>query len=117
MYHASATALVVLDYQGEQPVGVITAADLARAVADGKDLNEIHIHNLFTTHPAPCPPPPASATPPRPCLPVVTSGYPLKATLARSASTLGGGLGWLARRYGRSVNGTPGSAGPGSSHK
>ena len=24
-------------------------------MADGKDLNEIHIHNLLTTHPAPLP--------------------------------------------------------------
>ena len=55
MHHASTTALVVLDYRREQPVGVITAADLARAVADGKDLNEIHIYALLTTRPGPLP--------------------------------------------------------------
>jgi CBS domain-containing protein len=36
MHHAGATALIVLDAQTGQPAGIITQADIARAVADGK---------------------------------------------------------------------------------
>ena len=36
MQHASATSLLVTDFQAGKPVGVITAADIARAVADGR---------------------------------------------------------------------------------
>ncbi len=39
MKHAGATALIVLDAQTGQPIGIITQADIARAVADGKDVN------------------------------------------------------------------------------
>ena len=53
MRHASATSLVVTDFQADKPVAIITAADIARAVSEGKDLNEIHIHDLLTTRPAP----------------------------------------------------------------
>ena len=34
MKHAGATALMVLDAQSDQPVGIITEADIAHAVAD-----------------------------------------------------------------------------------
>ena len=51
MKHAGATALVVVDdEQARRPVGLITDADIARAVADGKDLNQVRIHDLMTTH-------------------------------------------------------------------
>lgn len=50
MKHAGATALVVVDNeQARRPVGLITDADIARAVADGKDMNAIRIHDLMTT--------------------------------------------------------------------
>ena len=52
MRHAGATALVVVDgEQTRRPVGLITEADIVRAVADGKDLNHVRIHDLMTAHP------------------------------------------------------------------
>jgi CBS domain-containing protein len=51
MKHAGTTALVVLNRQTGQPAGIITEADIAHAVADGKDLNEVQIHDLMTTAP------------------------------------------------------------------
>jgi CBS domain-containing protein len=51
MKHAGVTALVVVDdNQAKQPVGIITEADIAQAVADGKDLNDLRIRALITTH-------------------------------------------------------------------
>ena len=52
MKHAGTTALMVLDAQAGQPVGIITEADVAHAVADGKDVNSVRIYELMTTHPA-----------------------------------------------------------------
>jgi CBS domain-containing protein len=53
MKHAGATALVVVDdEQARRPLGLITDADIAEAVADGKDVNQVRIHDLMTTHPA-----------------------------------------------------------------
>jgi CBS domain-containing protein len=51
MKHAGATALVVVDEWTGQPLGIITEADIAHAVADGKDLGSVRIHDLMTTHP------------------------------------------------------------------
>jgi CBS domain-containing protein len=51
MKHAGATALMVLDAQTGQPIGIITQADIARAVADGKDVNSARIYDLMTTRP------------------------------------------------------------------
>jgi acetoin utilization protein AcuB len=52
MKHAGVTALVVVnDDQARQPVAIITEADIAQAVADGKDLNDVRIRALITTHP------------------------------------------------------------------
>ena len=52
MKHAGVTALVVVDdNQARQPVAIITEADIAQAVADGKDLNDVRIRALITTHP------------------------------------------------------------------
>lgn len=51
MKHAGATALVVLDTQTDRPIGIITDSDIAHAVADGKDLNEVRIRQLMTTGP------------------------------------------------------------------
>jgi CBS domain-containing protein len=52
MKHAHTAALLVLDAQhATLPVGIVTEADVARAVADGKDVNEVRIHELMTTPP------------------------------------------------------------------
>ena len=52
MRHAGATALVVVDdNQTKRPVGLITDADIVRAVADGKNVNDVRIHDLMTTRP------------------------------------------------------------------
>jgi len=56
MKHAGSSALVVLDVQhGDQPISVITQADIARAVADGMDVNQTRIHDLLAAHPATIP--------------------------------------------------------------
>ena len=39
MKHAGTTALMVLDSEAGQPTGIITEADITRAVADGMDVN------------------------------------------------------------------------------
>ena len=52
MKHARATALTVLDTQTGQPQGILSKADIAHAVADGKDLNDLRIRELMTTRPA-----------------------------------------------------------------
>jgi CBS domain-containing protein len=41
MKHADTTALIVTDPQTGQSAGIITEADIARAIADGKDLNDV----------------------------------------------------------------------------
>jgi CBS domain-containing protein len=51
MKHADATALMVLDAQTNQPVGILTEADLAHAIADGKDVNSVRIYELMTNRP------------------------------------------------------------------
>ena len=52
MKHAHATALVIVDdEESKRPLGLITEADIVRAVADGKDVNEIRIRDLMTTSP------------------------------------------------------------------
>ena len=66
MKHATSATLVVLGAQrGNRPVGVITEADIARAVADGMDVNKTRIHDLLTARPAAIPQRPASATRPQ----------------------------------------------------
>jgi CBS domain-containing protein len=51
MKHARTTALMVLDPQTGQPKGILTEGDIAHAVADGKDLNEVLIRALMTMRP------------------------------------------------------------------
>ena len=51
MKHAGATALMILNPQTGQPAGIITEADIAHAVADGKDVNNTRIYELMTTRP------------------------------------------------------------------
>jgi CBS domain-containing protein len=51
MKHAGTTALMVLSPQTGQPVGIVTEADIAHAVADGKDVNSTRIYEVMTTRP------------------------------------------------------------------
>jgi CBS domain-containing protein len=51
MKRANATALIVTQAQTGQPVGIITDADVSRAVADGKNPNEVRIYELMTANP------------------------------------------------------------------
>jgi CBS domain-containing protein len=52
MKHAGTTALMVVDAHTGQPAGIITEADLARAIADGKDVNEVWAGAVMITRPA-----------------------------------------------------------------
>ena len=48
MKRAAVTALAVVDgREPEQAVGVITTADVARVIADGKNLNDVRIYQLL----------------------------------------------------------------------
>ena len=52
MKHAGTTALMVVDARAGQPTGIITAADIARAIADGKDVNNVWVDAVMTSRPA-----------------------------------------------------------------
>jgi CBS domain-containing protein len=52
MKHTGTTALMVVNAQTGQPAGIITQADVARAIAGGKDLNNIRVHAAMTARPA-----------------------------------------------------------------
>jgi CBS domain-containing protein len=52
MKHAGATALIVVNAQTGQSVGIVTQADVARAVADGKDTNDTWVEAVMATRPA-----------------------------------------------------------------
>jgi CBS domain-containing protein len=48
MKHAGASVLVVVDGQwAGRPAGIITKADIVRAVAAGEDLNDVRIRDLL----------------------------------------------------------------------
>ena len=51
MKRAGATALIVTQMQTGQPTGIITEADISRAVADGKNPNDVRIYELMTANP------------------------------------------------------------------
>ena len=52
MKHTGATALMVVNAQTGQPAGIITEADVARAIADRKDVNDVWVDAVMTTRPA-----------------------------------------------------------------
>lgn len=52
MKHAGTTALMVTDARTGQPAGIITQADVARAIAAGKDPNDVRVHAVMTTRPS-----------------------------------------------------------------
>jgi CBS domain-containing protein len=51
MKHAGTTALMVMDPHTDQPIGIITEADIAHVVADGKDVNNVRLRDLMTRRP------------------------------------------------------------------
>jgi CBS domain-containing protein len=51
MKRANASALIVTQAKTGQPVGIITDADVSRAVADGKNPNDVRIFELMTASP------------------------------------------------------------------
>jgi CBS domain-containing protein len=51
MKRAGATALIVTQAQTGPPIGIITEADISRAVADGKNPNDVRIYQLMTARP------------------------------------------------------------------
>jgi predicted transcriptional regulator len=58
MKHAGATALMIRDGYSDQLIGIITEADIAHAIAAGKDVNSVRIHDLIdpqTGRILPCP--------------------------------------------------------------
>ena len=71
MKHAGTTALMVLDARTGQPAGIITEADIAHAVADGKDVNSTRIHDLMTARPTVI----STTTSVRDAAKVMTSGH------------------------------------------
>ena len=52
MKHAGTTALLVVGAQSGQTVGIITETDVAHAIADGKDVNDVWVGAVMTTRPA-----------------------------------------------------------------
>jgi len=52
MRHADTTALIVVDAQTGKPAGIITETDVAHAIADGKDINDVWVDAVMTTRPA-----------------------------------------------------------------
>jgi CBS domain-containing protein len=71
MKHAGTTALMVLDARTGQPAGIITEADIAHAVAGGKDVNSTRIHDLMTARPTVI----STTTSVRDAAKVMTSGH------------------------------------------
>jgi CBS domain-containing protein len=51
MKHAGTSALVVLDAETDQPVGIVTDTDVAHVVADGKDVDDVRIADVMTSNP------------------------------------------------------------------
>ena len=51
MKRANATALIVTQAQTGQPIGIITDVDVSRAVADGKNPNDVRIYEVMTASP------------------------------------------------------------------
>jgi CBS domain-containing protein len=52
MKHAGTTALIVANAQTGRPAGIITETDVAHAIADGKDVNDVWVDAVMTIRPA-----------------------------------------------------------------
>jgi CBS domain-containing protein len=48
MKHTGATALIVTNAQTGQQAGIITQADIARAITGGKDLDDVRVQAVMT---------------------------------------------------------------------
>ena len=48
MKHAGTTALTVINARTGQPAGIITEADIDRAIAGGIDVNDVRVHAVMT---------------------------------------------------------------------
>ncbi len=51
MKRSDATALIVTQAPGGEPIGIITEADISHAIADGKNPNDVRIYQLMTARP------------------------------------------------------------------
>ena len=51
MKHMGTTALMVVDARTGKPAGIITEADISRAVADRKDVNDVWAGSVMTARP------------------------------------------------------------------
>ena len=71
MKHAATSALMVVDTRAGQTVGIITERDVADAVADGKDVNEVRVHAAMTSRRAAIDP----TTSVRDAAKIMTSGH------------------------------------------
>ncbi len=61
MRHHGTPALLIVDgARSNRPTGIITQTDLIQAEADGKDLNQVRIHELMSPN-GPARPAPAAA--------------------------------------------------------
>src|SRR5258708_8807662 len=66
MPHAGATALVVVDdAQPRRPIGLITEADIARAVPERQHVHHVRLRHLMTTDPPPTTAPTTLPHPPQ----------------------------------------------------
>jgi len=52
MKHMGTTALMVVDARTGKPAGIITETDVAHAIADGKDVNDVWVDAVMTVRPA-----------------------------------------------------------------
>ena len=52
MKHAGTTGLIVVDARTGKPAGIITETDVAHAIADGKNVNDVRVDAVITTRPA-----------------------------------------------------------------
>ena len=52
MKHMGTTALMVVDARTGKPAGIITETDVAHAIADGKDVNDVWVDAVMTARPA-----------------------------------------------------------------
>jgi CBS domain-containing protein len=51
MKHAGTTALIVADAHTGEPAGIITETDVAHAIADGKNVNDVRVNAVIATRP------------------------------------------------------------------
>jgi CBS domain-containing protein len=84
MKHAGMTGLMVVNAQTGQPAGIITEADVARAIADGKDINDVWVDAVMTTRPAV-----TTTTGIRDAATIMTAGHFRHLPVAGDASLLG----------------------------